>query len=275
MPIKKYKPTSPGRRGMTTLEFREITTKDPERRLLRPITKSGGRNDDGRMTVRHRGGGHKRRYRVVDFRRDKDGVPARVASVEYDPNRSSRIALLAYRDGEKRYILAPHGLRVGDQVVSGKGADIRPGNAMPLSDIPLGTIVHNVELRSGKGGQLGRSAGSSIQLMAKEGDYALLKLPSGELRRVRVECRATVGQVGNLDHENVTWGKAGRRRWLGRRPKVRGIAMNPVDHPHGGGEGRAKGNHPQTPWGKPTKGYKTRKNKTTDRFIVARRKGRK
>jgi len=227
------------------------------------------------MTVRHRGGGHKRRYRLVDFRRNKVGVEARVAGIEYDPNRSARLALLVYADGEKRYILAPVGLKAGDRVSAGPGVDIRPGNSLPLRDVPVGTMVHNVELRPNMGGQLGRSAGSAIQLMAKEGGYALLKLPSGELRQVNIECRATIGQVGNLDHENVSVGKAGRTRWRGRRPRVRGIAMNPVDHPHGGGEGRSKGNHPQTPWGIPTRGYKTRGKKPSDRLIKQRRRGSK
>jgi large subunit ribosomal protein L2 len=274
VPLKKYKPTSDGRRFMTTLDFSEITTSVPEGSLLEPLRRTGGRNNRGRMTMRYLGGGSKRRYRRIDFLRDKDGIPGRVAEIEYDPNRSARLALLHYRDGEKRYILAPVGLAVGDEVVSGPGSDIKPGNALALRQIPVGTIVHNVELRSGRGAQLARGAGAAVQLMAKEGDYALLKLPSGELRRVRIECRATIGQVGNLDHENVSYGKAGRVRWLGRRPRVRGIAMNPVDHPHGGGEGRSKGNHPQTPWGKPTKGYKTRHNKATDKYIVTRR-GRK
>jgi large subunit ribosomal protein L2 len=273
MPTVQYRPTSPGRRFQTGYDFAEITKAKPEASLTEPLHKKGGRNNRGRITARHRGGGHKRLYRVIDFRRDKTGVPATVAAVEYDPNRSARIALLHYADGEKRYILAPVGLAVGDRVETGPEADIKPGNSLPLANIPLGTEVHNVELRFGRGGQLGRSAGTAIQLMAKEGDYALLKLPSGELRRVRLACRATIGQVGNLEHENVSFGKAGRRRWLGRRPSVRGIAMNPVDHPHGGGEGRSKGNHPQTPWGKPTKGYKTRKNKRTDRWILQRRKG--
>jgi large subunit ribosomal protein L2 len=271
MAIIQSKPTSPGRRFHSRLDFSEITTRVPERTLLEPLRKSGGRNNNGRITVRYRGGGHKRRYRVVDFRRNKLGIEARVAEIEYDPNRSARLALLVYRDGEKRYILAPVGLGVGDRVMAGPGADIRPGNSLALREIPVGTMVHNVELRYGKGGQLGRSAGSAIQLMAKEGDYALLKLPSGELRQVRMECRGTIGQVGNLDHENVSIGKAGRTRWLGRRPHVRGVAMNPVDHPHGGGEGRSKGNHPQTPWGVPTRGYKTRGNKRTDRYIMQRR----
>jgi large subunit ribosomal protein L2 len=272
MGLKTYKPTSDGRRFMTGYDFAEITTDQPERSLLEPRRKTGGRNNNGRMTMRHIGGGHRQHYRRIDFRRDKDGIPARVASIEYDPNRSARIALLHYRDGEKRYIVAPVGCNVGDELVSGDGADIKPGNALALSQIPLGTIVHNVELRAGKGAQLARSAGTGIQLMAKEGEYALLKMPSGELRRVRVECRATIGQVGNLDHENVSIGKAGRSRWLGKRSSVRGVAMNPVDHPHGGGEGRSKGNHPQSPWGTPTKGYKTRHNKRTQKDIVARRK---
>jgi large subunit ribosomal protein L2 len=259
MALKTYKPTSKGRRFMTGYDFSEITRREPEWSLVEPRRKTGGRNNLGRMTMRHIGGGHKQHYRVIDFKRDKDGIPARIASIEYDPNRSARIALLHYRDGEKRYILAPVGCSVGDEVVG---------------QIPLGTIVHNVELRSGKGAQLARSAGTGIQLMAKEGNYALLKMPSGELRRVRIECRATVGQVGNLDHENVSIGKAGRTRWLGKRSSVRGVAMNPVDHPHGGGEGRSKGNHPQTPWGVPTKGYKTRHNKRTQKDIVTRR-GRK
>ena len=272
MPTIQYRPTSPGRRFQTGYDFTEITKSRPESGLTVPLRKSGGRNNRGRITIRHRGGGHKRLYRIIDFKRDKLGVPATVAAIEYDPNRSARIALLHYADGEKRYILAAVGLQVGGRVEAGPKADIKPGNSLALAAIPLGTMVHNVELREGRGGQLGRSAGATIQLMAKEGDYALLKLPSGELRRVRLGCRATVGQVGNLEHENISYGKAGRIRWLGRRPKVRGIAMNPVDHPHGGGEGRSKGNHPQTPWGKPTKGYKTRHNKRTDRWIVQRRK---
>ena len=272
MPIVQYRPTSPGRRFQTGHTYSEITKDHPEKALTEPLRKSGGRSNTGRITAYHRGGGHKRLYRVIDFKRNKDGVPATVASIEYDPNRSARIALLQYADGEKRYILAPIGIGVGDKVEAGPKADIKPGNSLPLGNIPLGTMVHNVELREGRGGQLGRSAGATIQLMAKEGDYALLKLPSGELRRVRVACRATIGQVGNIEHENVSYGKAGRIRWFGRKPVVRGIAMNPVDHPHGGGEGRSKGNHPQTPWGKPTKGYKTRHNKRTDRWIVQRRK---
>ncbi len=272
MPTIPYRPTSPGRRFQSRFDFAEITKAKPEPSLVEPLHKTGGRNNLGRMTTRHRGGGHKRLYRVIDFKRDKLDVPATVAAIEYDPNRSARIALLHYADGEKRYILAPVGLAVGDKVEAGPKADIKPGNSLALAGIPLGTMIHNVELRECRGGQLGRSAGSAIQLMAKEGDYALLKLPSGELRRVRLGCRATIGQVGNIERENVSYGKAGRIRWLGRRPHVRGIAMNPVDHPHGGGEGRSKGNHPQTPWGKPTKGYKTRHNKRTDRWIVQRRK---
>jgi large subunit ribosomal protein L2 len=273
MPTVPYRPTSPGRRFQSRYDFAEITKASPEPGLTQPLKKSGGRNNLGRITTRYRGGGHKRLYRLIDFKRDKV-VAATVAAFEYDPNRSARIALLQYVDGERRYILAPIGLAVGDRVECGPRADIKPGNSLPLANIPLGTTVHNVELREGRGGQLGRSAGAEIQLMAKEGDYALLKLPSGELRRVRVACRATIGQVGNLEHENISYGKAGRIRWSGRRPHVRGIAMNPVDHPHGGGEGRSKGNHPQTPWGKPTKGYKTRHNKRTDRWIVQRRKAR-
>jgi len=271
MGLRKFKPTSSGRRFMTALDFVEITKTEPEWSLTEPLRKSGGRNNLGRMTMRHVGGGAKRLYRRIDFLRTKDGIGAKVAAVEYDPNRSARLALLHYKDGEKRYILWPVGLAVGDEVFSGPGADIKPGNALAIREIPVGTIVHAVELRPGKGAQLGRSAGAEIQLMAKEGPHALLKMPSGELRRVRAECRATIGQVGNVDHENVAIGKAGRTRWLGIRSSVRGIAMNPVDHPHGGGEGRSKGNHPQTPWGKPTKGYKTRHNKQTDKYIVTRR----
>jgi large subunit ribosomal protein L2 len=272
MAVKQYRPTSPGRRFQTGHDFAGLSKGRPQRGLTEALTKSGGRNNRGRTTMRHRGGGHKRLYRVIDFKRDKDGIPATVRAVEYDPNRSAHIALLVYADGEKRYILSPAGLVAGAHVETGPGADIKPGNSLPLANIPLGTLVHNVELRPGKGGQLGRSAGTTIQLMAKEDEYALLKLPSGELRRVRQACRATIGQVGNLEHENVKHGKAGRARWSGRRPRVRGIAMNPVDHPHGGGEGRSKGNHPQTPWGTPTKGFKTRRNKRTDRFIQQRRK---
>ncbi|MCC6847321.1 MAG: 50S ribosomal protein L2 [Deltaproteobacteria bacterium] len=272
MPTILYKPTSPGKRFRSGFDFAEITRDAPEPSLLAPLRKSGGRNNRGRITIRHRGGGHKRRYRLVDFRRNKERIAARVAAVEYDPNRSARLALLHYVDGEKSYILAPVGLRVGDTVMAGAEADIRPGNCLPLKNIPLGTMIHNIELRVGKGGQMVRSAGGAAQLMAKEGEHALIKLPSGEQRLVRVECRATIGQVGNLDHENIAIGKAGRTRWLGRRSSVRGIAMNPVDHPHGGGEGRSKGNHPQTPWGQPSRGYKTRHNKRTNRFIVMRRK---
>jgi large subunit ribosomal protein L2 len=272
MPTILYKPTSPARRYHTVSDFAEITRSEPEPSLLAPIRKSGGRNNNGRITVRHRGGGHKRRYRIIDFKRTKENVPARVASIEYDPNRSARVALLHYVDGEKRYILAPVGLNVGDPVMAGPEADIKPGNCLPLRSIPLGTMVHNIELRAGKGAQMVRSAGAAAQLMAKEGEHALVKLPSGEQRLVRAECRATIGQIGNLDHENISIGKAGRTRWLGRRSSVRGIAMNPVDHPHGGGEGRSKGNHPMTPWGMPSRGYKTRQNKRTDRFIVTRRK---
>ncbi len=275
MGIKKFKPTSPGRRFQTGMDFSEITRSEPEKSLLAPLTKSGGRNRRGRVTSRHRGGGHKRRYRLIDFRRDKDGVPARIKSIEYDPNRSARIALIAYADGDRRYILAPEGGEVGATVTAGVGSDIKPGNSLALQSIPLGTVVHAVELKAGAGAKLARSAGTGAQLVAKEGDYALLRLPSGELRRVRKECRATIGSVGNAQHENVRIGKAGRMRWQGRRPSVRGIAMNPVDHPHGGGEGRSKGNHPTTPWGKPTKGYRTRRNRNSDKYIVARRKKRR
>ncbi|CAM3883718.1 50S ribosomal protein L2 [Alicyclobacillus pomorum] len=275
MGIKKYRPTSPGRRFMSVSTFEEITTDKPEKSLLAPLSKRAGRNNQGKITVRHHGGGHKRQYRIIDFKRNKDGIPARVATIEYDPNRSARIALLVYADGEKRYILAPHNLKVGDTVVSGPGVDIRTGNALPLSDIPVGTTIHNIELRPGKGGQLARAAGAYAQLMAKEGDYANIRLASGEMRLVRLECRATVGQVGNLDHENINIGKAGRSRWLGRRPTVRGVVMNPVDHPHGGGEGRAPVGRksPMSPWGKPTLGKKTRKkNNPSDKYIVRRRK---
>jgi len=257
---------------MTSSSFDEITKSTPERRLLSPLKKSGGRNVYGRITSRRRGGGHKRKYRIVDFRRNKFGVPAKVAAIEYDPNRSARLALLHYADGEKAYILWPKGLEVGDQIVSSAKADIKPGNSLPFVAIPVGTQVHNVELKPGKGGQLVRSAGTSAQLMAKEGKYALLRMPSSELRQVLVTCRATIGEVGNGIHETLKIGKAGRSRWLGRRPKVRGVAMNPVDHPHGGGEGRTSGGrHPVSPWGKPTKGAKTRSNKRTDRFIIRRR----
>ena len=273
MAVKKFKPTSDGRRFMTVSDFAEITKgNDPERSLVESAPKSGGRNNRGRITVRHRGGGHKRRYRIIDFRRDKVGVPGKVASVEYDPNRSANIALIHFADGEKRYILHPVGLKVGDSVVTDDDADYTPGNCMTLEAIPLGTWVHNVELSRGRGGQLCRSAGAYAQVMAKEGGYVLLRLPSGELRQVWGKNRATIGQVGNVSHENIKIGKAGRKRWMGIRPTVRGTAMNPVDHPHGGGEGRAKGRHPVTPWGKPTKGYRTRnKRKTSSRFIVKRR----
>jgi large subunit ribosomal protein L2 len=253
----------------------DLTTERPLKALVQPLRRTGGRNSVGKLSVRHIGGGHKRQYRILDFRRDKTGIPAKVASIEYDPNRSARIALLHYADGEKRYILQPVGLSVGMQVVSGPEADILVGNALPLKNIPLGTTIHNVELRPGKGGQLARSAGAAVQLVAKEGAEAQVKMPSGEVRRIPVECMATIGQVGNLDHENVAIGKAGRSRWLGKRPSVRGVAMNPVDHPHGGGEGKTSGGrHPVTPWGQPTRGYKTRNNKRTDRMIVTRRKGR-
>lgn len=272
MAIKSYKPTSAGRRHQTCSAFEEITTSKPEKSLLATLKKSGGRNNLGRVTSRHIGGGHKQKYRIVDFRRDKIDIPAKVATIEYDPNRSARIALLQYVDGEKRYIIAPLDLKVGDTIVASATADIKPGNTLPLRAIPLGTIIHNVEMKIGKGGQLVRSAGTFAQLMSKEGKYAQVKLPSGEVRMVLQECTATIGQVGNIDHENVSIGKAGRSRWLGKRPKVRGVAMNPVDHPHGGGEGRTSGGrHPVTPWGIPTKGYKTRTNKTSSRFIVKRR----
>ncbi len=272
MAIKTYKPTSAGRRHQTCSTFEEITSTTPEKSLLVNLKKTGGRNHFGRITSRHIGGGHKQKYRIIDFRRDKRDIPAKVATIEYDPNRSARIALLNYADGEKRYILAPLDLKVGDTIIASTTADIKPGNALPLKDIPLGTIIHNVELKIGKGAQLARSAGTFAQLMAKDGKYAQVKLPSGEVRMVLQECLATIGQVGNIDHENVSIGKAGRSRWLGNRPKVRGVAMNPVDHPHGGGEGRTSGGrHPVTPWGIPTKGYKTRTNKTTDRFIVKKR----
>src|SRR6056297_2122005 len=273
MGIKKYNPTSDGRRHMTSSTFEEITRTGPEKSLLEPLKRSGGRNNAGRITKRHTGGGHKRQYRQIDFRRDKQDVPARVASIEYDPNRSARITLLNYVDGEKRYILAPKGLTVGDEVVNSSTADIHPGNALPIRAIPLGTWVHNVELKPGKGGQLARSAGAYAMIAAKEGRYAQLRLPSGEVRLVMQDCRATVGQVGNLDYEKIKLGKAGRKRWLGKRPQSRGVAMNPVDHPHGGGEGKSSGGrHPVTPWGVPTKGYKTRTSKRTDKFIVRRRK---
>ena len=272
MGIKSYKPTSAGRRHQTCSTFEEITTTSPEKSLLVKLKKTGGRNSYGRVTSRHKGGGHKQTYRIIDFRREKTSIPAKVASIEYDPYRSARIALLHYVDGEKRYILAPLDLKVGDTVLSGPEADIKPGNSLPLKAIPLGTIIHNIELKIGKGAQLARSAGTFAQLMAKEGRYSQVKLPSGEVRMVLQDCYATIGQVGNIDHEKVNIGKAGRSRWLGKRPKVRGVAMNPVDHPHGGGEGRTSGGrHPVTPWGIPTKGYKTRTNKTSDRFIVKKR----
>ncbi|WP_315436761.1 50S ribosomal protein L2 [uncultured Selenomonas sp.] len=275
MAVKSFKPYSAGRRFMTVSSFDEITTGKPEKSLTVRLTKTGGRNQQGKLTVRHRGGGHKRLYRIIDFKRTKDGIPARVATIEYDPNRSARIALLNYADGEKRYILAPNGLKVGDVVESGAEADIKPGNTLPLKNIPLGTVIHAVELKIGKGAQLVRSAGTSAQLMAKEGDYALLRMPSGEIRRVHINCRATIGQVGNLEHENITIGKAGRSRWLGRRPETRGIAMNPNDHPHGGGEGRSPVGRksPMTKWGKIAMGKKTRrKKKASNRLIVHRRK---
>lgn len=273
MGIKKFKPITPTQRYRTVSDFSDVTKKTPEKSLLEPLKKSGGRNNKGRITMRRRGGGHKRRYRVIDFKRKKLEVPSKVAAIEYDPSRSARIALLFYVDGEKRYILAPNDLKVGDTVLAGPGADIKPGNALPLDKIPLGSMVHNIELVPGRGGQMARSAGTYAQLMAKEGKMATLKLPSGEMRMVRRECYATIGQVGNLDHENIVWGKAGKTRWMGRRPKVRGVAMNPIDHPLGGGEGKSSGGrHPVTPWGKPTKGYKTRKkNKPSDKMIVRRR----
>jgi large subunit ribosomal protein L2 len=273
MALKRYKPKTPTLRYRTTSDFSSITRTEPEKGLVESKKRGGGRNNKGRISMRHRGGGHKRRYRIIDFRRDKFGIPAKVASIEYDPNRSARIALLYYADGEKRYMLAPLGLTVGDTVVSGPGSDIRLGNALPLKEIPLGTEVHNVELQAGKGGQLARGAGTLVQLVAKEGDYAHLKLPSGEVRLARLECLATVGQVGNVEHENISSGKAGRSRWLGRRPRVRGVAMNPIDHPMGGGEGKSSGGrHPCSPWGWPTKGYKTRTRKSTSKFIVRKRK---
>jgi large subunit ribosomal protein L2 len=276
MAIRKYKPTSPGRRFQTVAVFDEITATKPHKPLTEPLTKSGGRNNRGRITMWQRGGGHKRTYRIIDFKRDKQDVPGKVATIEYDPNRSARIALVTYADGEKRYILQPVGMKVGDSVVAGDRVDILPGNALPLKHIPLGTQLHNVEMKPGKGGQIARSAGSSVQLIAKEGNYASLRMPSGEIRRILKECLATVGQVGNVDHENISLGKAGRTRWLGRRPNVRGVAMNPVDHPLGGGEGStAGGRHPVSPWGQPSKGYKTRGRKPSDKFITQRRKRRK
>ncbi len=273
MPIRKFNPTSPGSRFQTVQTFDDITTEKPYKPLVEPLHQSGGRNNQGELTSWWRGGGHKRMYRVIDFKRDKRDIPARVSTIEYDPNRSARIALLTYADGEKRYILQPIGLKVGDTIVAGQDVDILPGNSLPLKNIPLGTLLHNVELRPGKGGQIARSAGSSVQLVAKEGEYASVKMPSGEIRKIHAECFATIGQVGNLDHENVSIGKAGRSRWLGQRPHVRGVAMNPVDHPLGGGEGKTSGGrHPVSPWGLPTKGYKTRNRKMTDKFIVERRK---
>jgi large subunit ribosomal protein L2 len=276
MPIRRYKPTSPGRRFMSVSTFEEITKSTPEKSLLEPVTKKGGRNNNGRITTRHQGGGHKRRYRIIDFKRLKDGIPAKVAAIEYDPNRSANIALLHYVDGEKAYILAPAQLRVGVMVQSGPDADIKVGNALPLENIPTGTLVHNVELKPGQGAKMARSAGSGIQLVAKDAGFAVLRLPSGEMRRVPLTCRATVGQVGNVDHQNINWGKAGRSRWKGKRPSVRGSAMNPVDHPHGGGEGKSKGGrHPVTPWGVPTLGKRTRpKHKESNKLIVrGRRRG--
>ena len=274
MPVKAFKPYSPGRRQMTVSTFEEITKTTPERNLTQPLSKKAGRNNSGHLSVRHQGGGHKRLYRVIDFKRNKDGVPACVAAIEYDPNRSANIALLHYVDGHKSYILAPNGLKVDQVVVSGPDADIKVGNALPMRNIPVGTLLHNIEMKPGKGGQLVRSAGGSAQLMAKEGAYATLRLSSGEMRMVHVDCRATIGQVGNLDHENISIGKAGRNRWLGIRPTVRGSVMNPVDHPHGGGEGRNPiGRNPVTPWGKPALGAKTRKKKNvSNRFIIKRRK---
>jgi len=275
MGLKRYKPTSPGRRFQTVADFAEITSTTPEKSLLEPLPKAGGRNNNGRITTRHQGGGHKRRYRKIDFKRNKDGVPAKVATIEYDPNRSARIALLHYADGEKRYILAPEKLGVGDVVLSGPTADIKPGNALPLENIPTGTVVHAIELQPGKGAAIARSAGTSAQLIGKEGPNAILRMPSSEMRMVRLSCRATIGEVGNSDHANISIGKAGRNRHLGKRPTVRGTAMNPVDHPHGGGEGKNKtaGRHPVTPWGVPTKGHRTRsKHNSSDRMIIRRRK---
>ena len=277
MATKKYKPTSPGRRFMSVSSFDEVTPgKKPEKALLVSIGKNAGRNNSGKVTVRHQGGGHKKQYRLVDFKRDKVGVPGKVAAIEYDPNRSARIALVHYADGEKRYILAPVGLRAGDKVENGPEADIKPGNALPISSIPVGTTIHNLELKVGRGGQLVRSAGGAAQLLAKEGDYAQVRMPSGEVRLVPVVCTASIGQLGNLDHENENVGKAGKSRWRGKRPAVRGMTMNPFDHPHGGGEGRSgAGGNPQTPWGKPALGYRTRRNKSTDKMIVRRRGGKR
>ena len=276
MAVKRFRPTTPTLRYKTVASFEEITKTTPEKSLLTPIRKKGGRNNQGRVTIRHRGGGHKRMYRIVDFRRDKRGIPARVAAIEYDPNRSARIALLFYADGEKRYILAPDKLSVNDTVMAGDTADVKPGNSLPLKKIPLGTTIHNVELRRGAGGKLVRSAGNGAQLMAREGKYAHVRLPSGEVRLVDAECYATLGQVGNIEHESITLGKAGRKRWLGKRPKVRGVAMNPVDHPMGGGESKSSGGrHPCSPWGKPAKGGKTRRKKASDKLIVTSRKKKK
>lgn len=273
MPLKKFKPTTSTLRHTAISTFEEITHSVPEKSLLRSLGRSGGRNNQGRMTSRHRGGGHRRLYRVIDFKRDKLDIPARVASIEYDPNRSARIALLHYVDGEKRYILAPMDLKVDDVIMAGEKAEIKTGNSLPLARIPLGTTLHNVEMKRGKGGQIGRGAGTGVVLVAKEGNFAHVRLPSGEMRLLRLECHGTIGQVGNLDHENISLGKAGRSRWLGIRPKVRGVAMNPVDHPMGGGEGKTSGGrHPCTPWGKPTKGFKTRKRKLSDKFIIRGRK---
>ena len=271
MALIQLNPRTPGQRFMQLADFSELTKKEPEKSLLAPLKRSGGRNNRGRMTMRHLGGGHKRRLRLIDFKRNRDGISAKVTALEYDPNRSANIALLTYADGAKSYIIAPDGLRVGDKVESGENADIKPGNALKLKNIPLGSMVHAIELKPGAGAQLARGAGAAAQLMAKEGKFALLKLPSGEQRMVQAECRATIGQVGNLEYENISIGKAGRSRWAGKRSHVRGMAMNPVDHPHGGGEGRSKGNHPQSPWGMPTKGYKTRGKKPSDRYIVSRR----
>ena len=272
MAIKKFKPTTPSRRYMTVASFKEITKKEPEKSLLAPLKKTGGRNSNGRITSRRRGGGHKRRYRIIDFKRNKDGIPATVAAIEYDPNRSARIALLNYADGEKRYILAPDGVEVGDKLMSGKEADVKAGNAKKLKELPVGTIIHNIEMKPATGGQIARSAGSMAQLLAKEGKFAHIKMPSGEVRLIRQECKATIGQVGNINHENVVGGKAGRSRWNGKRPKVRGVVMNPHDHPHGGGEGKSPaGRHPVTPWGQPTMGKKTRKTKKSDNKIIRSR----
>jgi large subunit ribosomal protein L2 len=276
MGVKKFKPVTPSSRFRTVQDRAELTATEPERSLVESMSKSGGRNNHGHITLRRRGGGHKRRYRKIDFKRDKHGVPGKVATIEYDPNRSANIALIHYADGEKRYILAPSGLSVGDRIEAGPGADVKPGNALPLSSIPLGTTVHNVELKPGKGGQMARAAGAGVQLVAREGRFCLLRLPSTEVRRVHADCQATIGQVGNLEHENLSLGKAGASRWRGRRPKVRGVAMNPIDHPLGGGEGKSSGGrHPVTPWGKPTKGYKTRKKQKASSKYIVRRRGQK